>query len=458
MKRNVRKNVINSRQRAFSSFTDIFTGSSLKSGWKQINGSWSYSSNKLTSSSNGTLIVPMSKSNVTVTATIPAGQTGTGVVFWQQDINNYWAAYGYSSNYNISTCNNGSCSGTENFTDTRSCSCYTTYGTCSSSSQAVYGTCQLSTTYGTCSYDASYGTCSSTTSNVYGICSLSTTYGTCSYTPGSTSTNCFTVSLFSDDCSFYANTVRTCSGNCNGCSCTPQVSRACCKTTTTTAGTWNYVGCSYSGQTVATGSSYNYGGCSYNGQLIYLGQSTSWNYGGCSYNGQSVYLGSSWNYGGCSSNGQQIAIGSSWNYSGCSSNGQQIYLGQTTVWNYGGCSSNGQIVATGSASTCNNGACNGTEQFTNTRSCSCTLGTNRYIRVIKVLNGTKTTIGNISVSSTPLTITAITSGTSVTVSGTTGSQTFTNNDGTTYKNFGTIKDDGGVESGSLISQFTALAS
>jgi hypothetical protein len=61
------------------------------------------------------------------------------------------------------------------------------------------------------------------------------------------------------------------------------------------------------------------------------------------------------------------------------------------------------------------------------------------------------------VAANPTTITAITSGNSVIVSGSTGSQSFTNNDGTTYKNFGTIKDDGGVNSGSFITQFTAIA-
>jgi hypothetical protein len=462
MRKAVKRNTVNSRLRAFNSFADLFTGASLKSGWKEVAGSWSYSSSKLTSVSNGTLVIPMSKSNVTVSATIPSNQTGTGVVFWQQDANNYWAAYGYSSNYNISSCNNGSCSGTEQFTNTRSCSCYTTYGTCSSTVVNNYGTCNLGTNYGTCQYTTSYGTCSSTVTNNYGTCSSTTSYGICSYTAGTTSYNYFSVRKTSDDCSFYANTVQFCAGGtCNGnpaTGCSPQATWACCKTTTTSAGSYNYAGCSYNGQLVATGTSWNYGGCSSNGQQVYLGQSTSWNYAGCSSNGQVVATGSSWNYGGCSSNGQVVAIGQSWNYPGCSSNGQQVYLGQSTVWNYGGCSSNGQVVSTGSASTCNSGACNGTEQFTDTRSCSCTIGTNRYIRVIKVLNGTRTTVGDISVPATPLIITAITSGNSVTVSGSTGSQTFTNNDGTTYKNFGTIKDDGGANSGSFITQFTALAS
>jgi len=458
MRKSVKKNVINSRLRAFNSFTDNFTGIGLKSGWKQISGSWGYSLSQLTSASNGTLVVPMSKSNVTISAAIPSGQTGTGIVFWQQDASNYWAAYGYSSNYNISNCNNGACNGTEQFTNVRSCSCYTTYGTCSSYQYDVYGTCNLSTNYGTCQYTTSYGTCSSSVQNVYGTCSSTTSYGICSYTPGTTSTSYFTVNLFSDDCSFYANTSRICSGNCNGSGgCTAGSNRACCRTQTTSSGSYNYAGCSYNGQLVATGTSWNYGGCSFSGQQVYLGQQTTWNYGGCSFNGQQVSLGSSWNYGGCSSNGQQVVIGSSWNYGGCSYNGQQVYLGQSTGWNYGGCSSNGQVVATGQASTCNNGACNGTETFTDTRSCSCTIGTNRYIRVIKVLNGTRTTVGDISVAANPTTITAITSGNSVIVSGSTGSQSFTNNDGTTYKNFGTIKDDGGVNSGSFITQFTAIA-
>ena len=459
MRKAVKRNTVNSRLRAFNSFTDLFTGSSLKSGWKEIAGSWSYNASRFTSSSNGTIVIPMSKSNVTVTATIPSDQTGTGVVFWQQDANNYWAAYGYSSNYNISNCNNGACNGTEQFTNTRSCSCYTTYGTCSSSSVPVYGSCALVPSYGTCQYNTSYGTCSSTSTALYGSCYYTPTSGTCSYTAGTTSYSYFTVNLFSDDCSFYSNTSRICSGNCNfSGGCTAGSNRACCRTTTTSAGSWNYAGCSYSGQTVSTGGSWNFSGCTTNGTPVYLGQEITWNYSGCSSNGQQVITSQGWNYGGCSSNGQSIYLGSSWNYGGCSSTGQQIYLGQSTQWNYGGCSSNGQVVSTGQASTCNSGACNGTEQFTDTRSCSCTIGTNRYIRVIKVLNGTRTIVGDISVPATPLIITAVTSGNSVTVSGSTGSQTFTNNDGTTYKNFGTIKDDGGVNSGSFITQFTALAS
>jgi len=495
MRRASKRNIVSSRLKAFNSFTDSFSSSTLRSGWRQVSGNWSSGSNQLSSSSNGILTIPMSRSNVTVTATIPSGSTGTGVVFWQQDINNYWAAYGYSSNYSISSCNNGSCSGTEQFTNSRSCSCYPTYGTCQSSLSDVYGTCQSSSTpaYGTCSSSTSpvYGTCSSSTSpvygtcsstSVYGTCSSSTTFGTCSFTPGSTSFSYFTVNRFSADCSDTPNTVQVCSGSCNGQTggCTPQTGRGCCRTTTTTSGSWNYSGCSFEGQQVATGTSWNYGGCSFPGQQIYLGESwnysgcvsngqqiflgnqTTWNYGGCSSNGQQVFLGNqtTWNYGGCSSEGQQVFLGNqiTWNYGGCSSNGQQVFLGQQTNWNYSGCSSNGQVVTTGQASTCNNGQCSGTETFTDTRSCSCTTGTERYIRVIKVLNGIRTVLGNISVPVTPLTITAATSGNTVTISGSTGSQVFTNNDSTTYRNFGTIKDDGGVESGSVISQFTALVS
>jgi hypothetical protein len=424
-----------------------------------------------TASTTAILSVPASKSDATVSVTVPSNKTGIGVVYWLSEAGSYWASYSNTSTgLGASNCNNGNCSGSENYQATRNCGCTSNYGTCA----YVTGTCALSYTdvYGTCNY--SYATCSQTygtcsLSQTFGTCSSTYSYGTCSYTAGSTTYSYFTVNKFSDDCSFYANTTQICAGFCNGSGgCTAGSNRGCCRTTTVTSGTWNLSGCSYSGQQVITGSSWNYGGCSYAGQQVVTG--SSWNYSGCSSNGQQVATG--WNYSGCSSNGQQIIIG--WNYGGCSSVGQQVYLGQSSSWNYGGCSSVGQTVNIGwnysgcssvgqqvvvsQSSNCNNGSCSGTEQYTTSRSCSCPTITTKTIKTIKSVNGTISNVGSFEVSSTPTTISAVTSGTGVIVSAAGSSGSYTNNDGTTYKSFGIMKNDGGTEQGSSASSFSVIVS
>lgn len=480
-----KKRSIYTRLKAFSSFSDTFTSIGLKSGWNSLSGLWVSNGSSLTSANSTALIsVPVSRTNATVSVNIPSGQTGMGPAFWVSGAGSYWASY---ANTTISTgpsnCNNGACSGSENYIATRNCSCYDTYGTC----QQVYGTCQSTVSdsygicqssstasYGTCQLSTTYGTCSLTTS--YGTCVNSPVYGTCSYTPGGTTyVNQGCASAFSGCAPQYNET--SCNGpdGMNVCGCPCGQSRVCCYTTVVTSGGYNYPGCTYPGESVPTGqSSFNYAGCSFNGQQVVIG--SSWNYGGCSFEGQQVVTGSSWNYGGCSSNGQQVYLGqvTSWNYGGCSSNGQQVYLGQVTSWNYGGCSSNGQQVylgfnyggcssngqqvVIGQASNCNNGSCSGTENYNATRSCSCSTSTNRIIKTIKSINGTVSDVGSFSVSSTPTTISVVTNGNSVIVSAAGSNATYTNSDGTIYNSFGIIKNDGGTEQGSSVTSFSVTAS
>ena len=480
-----KRKIISTRLKAFTSFTDTFSSLSLKSGWKSLSGTWVPTlSGIVVAESSAILSVPTSKSDATVTVSIPSGSTGIGVSYWISGAGSYWASYANTLiNIGASNCNNGNCSGSENYTATRNCSCTNNYGTCSLTYTDVYGTCARSygtcvltnvDQYGTCSLSTSYGTCAQSTT--YGTCSSTTSYSICSYTAGTTSYSYFTVSKFSDDCSFYANTTQICAGNCNGQTgtCLTGASKGCCKTTTVSSGSYNYAGCTYNGQLIATGSSWNYAGCSYSGQQVVTGTSwnysgcssagqqvvtgSSWNYSGCSYNGQSVYLGqsSSWNYSGCSSNGQQVVIG--WNYSGCSSVGQSIYLGQSSSWNYSGCSSNGQQVVISQTSNCVNGNCSGTESYITSRNCSCPSTIVRTVKTIKSVNGTVTNVGSFAVTSAPTSISATTNSNSVTITAGGSSNTYTNNDGTTYKNFGIIKDDGGTEQGSSVSSFTVNVS
>lgn len=449
-----KKRSIYTRLKAFSFFSDTFTSVGLKSGWNSLSGLWVSNGSSLTSANSTALIaVPVSKTNASVSVNIPSGQTGMGPAFWVSGAGSYWASF---SNTTISTgpsnCNNGACSGSENYIATRNCSCYDTYGTC----QQVYGTCQSSTSpsYGTCQLYTSYGTCTQTTS--YGTCVNSPVYGTCSYTPGQTvytSQGC--AGAFSGCAPQYNET--TCNGpnGMNVCGCPCGQNRVCCYTTTVTSGGYNYPGCTYPGETVATGFyDWNYPNCNYSGEQVPIG--TSWNYSGCSYEGQQVVTGSSWNYAGCSSNGQQVYLGevTTWNYGGCSYNGQQVYLG----FNYSGCSSNGQQVVIGQASTCNSGACSGTENYNATRSCSCSTSTNRIVKTIKSINGIVSTVGSFSVSSAPTTISVVTSGNSVLVSAAGSNATYTNSDGTIYNSFGIIKNDGGTEQGSSVTSFSVTAS
>lgn len=478
-KTSAKRKVVQTRLKAFSSFTDNFLLNSLKSGWTSLSGTWLSTGTALTnSSSTGLISVPVSKTNATAVVGIPSGQTGIGAAFWISSAGSYWASFANTTtSVGSSNCNNGNCSGSETYTATRNCSCSNVYGTC----QQQYGTCQSSTSpsYGTCAQttgtcqsttSTTYGTCTWTTS--YGTCSQTTQYGTCSYTPGGTTYN--SLGCYSAFSGCNSGIETSCNGpsGMNVCGCPCGQSKVCCYTTTVTSGSWNYGGCSYngqqvaigtswnysgcfySGQQVAIGGSWNYGGCAYEGQTVVTGTSTTWNYAGCSSNGQTVVTG--WNYGGCSSVGQQVFLGNvtTWNYGGCSSNGQQVYLG----YNYGGCSSNGQQVVIGQSSNCNNGSCSGSENYTTTRNCSCPTNTNRIIRTIKSVNGTVSTVGSFVVSSVPTSITIQTSGTTVTVSGAGSSQSYTNTDGTIYNKFGIIKNDGGTEQGSSATSFTVNAS
>lgn len=447
-----KRKIVQTRLKAFSSFVDNFALVSLKSGWTSLSGTWIPAGNTLTSANSTALIsVPVSKTNATTVVGIPSGQTGIGPAFWISSSGSYWASFANTTtSIGASNCNNGNCSGSETYTATRNCSCSDQYGTC----QQIYGTCQSSTSasYGTCSQTT--GTCQSSTSTAYGTCAIINTYGTCSYTAGGTTYN--SLGCYSAFSGCNSGTETTCNGpgGMNVCGCPCGQSKVCCYTTTVTSGSWNYGGCSYSGQQVVTGAYWNYGGCSYSGQQVAIGTTTTWNYSGCSYNGQVVNTG--WNYSGCSSVGQQIFLGNvtTWNYGGCSSNGQQVYLG----YNYGGCSSNGQQVVIGQSSNCNNGSCSGSESYTATRNCSCPTNTSRIIRTIKSLNGTVSTVGSFVVSSAPTSITIQTSGTSVTVSGGGSSESYTNTDGTIYNKFGIIKNDGGTEQGSSATSFTVNAS
>lgn len=518
MKRSSRKRVITTRLKAFSSFSDTFSSSSIKSGWKVLSGSWTSGSNNLIGASAGLISVPLSKSNATVIATIPSG-TGVGTYFWGADANNYWASYAVSNGTTTSTCTNNNCSGTENFTNTRSCSCtngasncnngscsgsenytatrscscypgasncnngscsgsenYTATRSCSCSTQ--YGTCSQSTTYGTCSQSTTYGNC--TWVQTYGTCAIVDTYGTCSYTSGSTTTS-YEVND-GGSCAPIGGTQVGCS-NCSGMGPCGTGGFVCCRVTTVTGGSWNYSGCSYSGQQVVTGSGWNISGCSYPGQQYPTGG--SWNYSGCYYEGQQVETGTSWNYSGCTYAGQQVATGTSWNYSGCSSNGQQVVIGSSSTCNSGACSGSENYTASRSCScpnvsNCNNGncsgsenytatrscscaqisncansACSGTENFTDTRSCSCSTSYSRILRTIKVVNGVQSTVGEFTIPTNPASIQIVTSGTSVLVSASGLSNSYTNSDGTTNKNFGIIRTSGGSEEISSASAFTA---
>lgn len=451
-----RKSQFSSRLKAFSSFSDSFNTGTIKSAWKQNYGSWNLSNNTLTSSSsNAAISIPVSKSDATATINLPSAASGVGVLFWSDGIN-YWAAYPeISTSTGPSNCNNGLCSGTENYTATRSCSCSNVYGTCSSSSYTSYGTCAQTT--GTCSGTVSttYGTCSSSTSYIYDICeySVSTTYGTCS--SSSTTITSYEVND-GGSCAPIGGSTVGCS-NCAGGGPCGTGGFVCCRVTYSST-SWNYSGCSYNGELVATGTSttWNYPGCSYSGQVVVVNTRTVWNYAGCSYDGQTIATGSttSWNYPGCSSNGQTVVTG--WNYGGCSYVGQQVVTGSGTSWNYGGCSSNGQQVLIGQNSSCSNGSCSGTENYTATRSCSCSISTNRVIKVIKYENGSQSIVGSFNIGYTPTQIQVQTSGNNVTVIAGGNSGTYVNSS-TKPKRFGIYRTSGILEQGNSVSSFSVLA-
>lgn len=425
MRRVSRRRIMNTRLRAFTSFSDSFTSSTLKNGWKTLSGSWSAGSNLLSTSSNTALIsVPLSKSDATISIGVPSG-SGVGAYFWGLDSNNYWASYAYSTGTTSSTCTNNACSGTENYTVTQSCSCpfagYYYPSTCSNGSCS--GSEQYTATRScSCSYvnvsNCSNGSCSgSETFTNYRNCSCTQVdlYGYCTYTPGTTtSTSAGCVSAFSGCAPQYTETPAP-----GICGCPTGSNRMCCVSTTTTSGSWSYNCCSYTGQVCAYGttnqSTCNSGACS---GIEAFTDSRS-----CSC---SVTSSSNCNSGSCSGSENYTASRS------CS-------CPQTAYY----------------SSTCNNGACSGTYSYQASRSCSCTTTYARKLRTVKVVNGTSTLVGEFTISSVPTTIQIITSGTGVSVSASGSSASYTNTDGTTNKNFGIIKTDGGSEQVTAISTFTA---
>ena len=448
MKRSAKRRVFTTRLKAFNSFSDTFSTSTTKSGWKTLSGTWTSGSNAFSSSSGSALaIVPLSKSNATVSTIIPSGG-GTGVAFWALDSSNYWAAYGYSTSSTSSTCSSAACSGTENYTVTQSCSCpFAGYyypstcgnGACSGSENFTnYRSCSCNTSYGTCAQNQ--GTCVSSPN--YTTCYYPQT--TCVYTAGSSSTislGCY--SAFSG-CSQYSYPYGETSAP-GICGCPTGANKVCCTQVVTTSGSWNNGACSYSGQTV-TSSTLSPSGCNYPGQSIATG-TYSFNYGSCSYAGQQVNIG--WNYGSCSYAGQVVATGTSYTCISQACSGVEAFTDSRS------CSCPQTALY---SSTCNNGACSGTYSYQASRSCSCTTNYARKVRVVKYISGSPTTVGEFTVSSMPTTISVLTNGTSVTVTGSGSSNTYTNSDGTTYKNFGILKTDGGAEQSTAISSFTALVS
>jgi hypothetical protein len=478
MKRLSRKRIINTRLRAFTSFSDNFSSASLKSGWKSLSGSWTSGGNLLTASSVNSLIsIPLSKSDCTITATLPSG-TGMGVYFWGLDANNYWASYAVSSGTTTSTCTNNACNGTENYTVTQNCSCYqsgtTTQSTCNngacsgSENFTDYRSCSCSAVSvsncnnGSCSGSENYtatrscscgpgpsncnnGSCSGAELFAdYRTCSCYYSGGVCSYTAGSTtytSLGCY--SAFSG-CNSGTETSCNGPGGLNVCGCPCGQSKVCCYTVTTTSGYYNCaVGCSYNGQ--------------YNSQCYF---NSTCNSGACSggewfTNSRSCSCPSvsNCNNGSCSGTENYTATRScscsSVNVSNCNSgacNGGEFFT------NTRSCSCPTVPVY---ASTCNNGACSGTYSFTATRNCSCTTTYSRKLRTVKVINGVQSTVSEFNISSLPTSIQIVTSGTSVSVSGSGSSANYTNSDGTTNKNFGIIRVSGGSEEISSISNFTA---
>lgn len=394
-----RKSKFNSRIKAFSSFSDNFSTSSIKSGWKRNSGSWSILNNNLVTPSESAIIsVPVSRSNATVSVNLTSGLSGVGPLFWY-DGTNYWASYlEVLQSSGPSNCDNGSCSGNETYTTTRNCSCTTNYGTCQSSTYPIYGTCSQTT-----------GTCFSTTTQ--------TTTG---------SWNC-------SGCSSNGQQVVT------GTSTTPRsyLREASRYTKTTAQRTSGYNHCPYVAgpcRDEYTWSVYCNPGEELSSYSCFSPATTTTTYCTCNYS-QTTTSNTTWNYGGCSSNGQTVVTG--WNYGGCSSNGQQVVIGQS--------------------STCSNGNCSGTESYTAIRSCSCSTITNRNIKTIKYENGVETVIGTLSVSSNPTQIQIQTNGNNVTISAGGSSATYTNLSSTKPKNFGIIKTNGVLEQGNSVSSFSVLA-
>jgi hypothetical protein len=425
MSRPGKRRIETSRLKAFTSFSDSFS-TSLKSGWKVWDGTWTSQSNSLSSSnSTGLLTVPISKSNVTASINLPVG-SGMGISFWVKDSANYWAAFPYSSSYQVSTCVNQSCSGTENYTVTQNCSCpfvgYSYPSTCNS------GACSGSetfTNYRSCSCPArstsncSNQSCSGTeTFTNTRSCSCSTVglYGYCTYTTNSQTVVRGCYSGFSG-CSNPGDTETVAPGICG---CPTGQNKVCCSYTQTTQ-VWSYSCCSYTGQVCQYGSTNqstcNNGSCS--------GTETFTDTRSCSC---TTTYPSTCNNGSCS------GVEAFTDTRSCS-------CPQTPVY----------------SSTCNNGACSGTYSYQASRNCSCTTNYTRSVKIVKVINGTQSDIGSISISSLPTSVSVTTSGNSVTVSGSGFSQGFTNSDSTIYKNFGIIKSNGGAEQSSAISSFSVTA-
>jgi hypothetical protein len=118
-----RVNVINSRMKAFSFFSDNFNV--FKSAWKVIRGAWSSNGTVAASSSQPgdypIAAVKMSKPDVTLTVETP--KSGTGAALWVTDSGNWW---GVTHNRTTEDCNCQSCP--VNYCSSYNCS----YNYCSS--------------------------------------------------------------------------------------------------------------------------------------------------------------------------------------------------------------------------------------------------------------------------------------------------------------------------------------
>jgi hypothetical protein len=241
------------------SLRDLFarTASSLGTSdsgavWTAVNGTWftngSAAQSDDSASNYSLATLPLGSTSGTVAANV---SPGTGVSWWVSSAGSWWASYATVTTTSTggSTCNNGACSGSENY------ACYQGYSTCDNG--ACSGTYTVPTQYGTCQ---SSQTPTTTGAGSYSDSNFNGNSAACAALQSSVGTNC----------TYYFNGFAgRCSINCAG--------------TTTNVTTWNYNGCSYNGQVVAIGG----GGvqnCSCGSYATTCSRSCS-----CSYSSSSTY-------------------------------------------------------------------------------------------------------------------------------------------------------------------------
>lgn len=116
LRKNKNKNIVISRLKGFTSFSDSFSlASGMKTGWKSVRGTWaSATTNAISTDSESNYplsTITMSSSNFTGSASVTGG---TGLSYWVSDANNWYATVSYNTSSQSQVCDQNFVENTSN--------------------------------------------------------------------------------------------------------------------------------------------------------------------------------------------------------------------------------------------------------------------------------------------------------------------------------------------------------